>query len=28
VLAKELGIYDTVNVDAAGTLVVRKPGCA
>jgi len=25
-LAKELGIYDTVNVGAAGTLVVRKPG--
>jgi uncharacterized protein (DUF1697 family) len=26
VLAKELGIYDTVNVGAAGTFVVRKPG--
>jgi len=26
VLAKELGNYDTVNVGAAGTLVVRKPG--
>jgi hypothetical protein len=26
VLAKELGVYDTVNVGAAGTLVVRKPG--
>jgi len=26
-LAKELGIYDAVNVGAAGTLVVRKPGC-
>src|SRR5262245_59250447 len=26
VLAKELGIYDVVNVGAAGTLVVRKPG--
>lgn len=25
-LAKELGIYDVVNVGAAGTLVVRKPG--
>jgi hypothetical protein len=25
VLAKELGIYDAVNVGAAGTLVVRKP---
>jgi uncharacterized protein (DUF1697 family) len=25
-LAKELGNYDTVNVGAAGTLVVRKPG--
>ena len=25
-LAKELGIYDAVNVGAAGTLVVRKPG--
>lgn len=25
-LAKELGKYDTVNVGAAGTLVVRKPG--
>ena len=26
VLAKELGIYDAVNVGAAGTLVVRRPG--
>jgi hypothetical protein len=26
VLAKELGIYDAVNVGAAGTLVVREPG--
>ena len=26
VLAKELDIYDAVNVGAAGTLVVRKPG--
>ena len=26
VLAKELSIYDAVNVGAAGTLVVRKPG--
>ena len=26
VLTKELGIYDAVNVGAAGTLVVRKPG--
>jgi uncharacterized protein (DUF1697 family) len=26
VLAKELGIYDAVNVGAAGTLIVRKPG--
>jgi uncharacterized protein (DUF1697 family) len=26
VLANELGIYDAVNVGAAGTLVVRKPG--
>ena len=26
VLAKELEIYDAVNVGAAGTLVVRKPG--
>jgi len=26
VLAKELRIYDAVNVGAAGTLVVRKPG--
>src|ERR1041385_5134936 len=25
-LAKELGTYDVVNVGAAGTLVVRKPG--
>jgi uncharacterized protein (DUF1697 family) len=25
-LAKELGSYDAVNVGAAGTLVVRKPG--
>ncbi len=26
VLAKELAIYDAVNVGAAGTLIVRKPG--
>jgi uncharacterized protein (DUF1697 family) len=26
VLAKELGSYDAVNVGAAGTLVVRRPG--
>lgn len=26
VLAKELGAYDAVNVGAAGTLVIRKPG--
>ncbi len=26
VLAKDLAIYDAVNVGAAGTLVVRKPG--
>jgi uncharacterized protein (DUF1697 family) len=26
VLAKELGIYGAVNVGAAGTLVIRKPG--
>src|SRR5579863_697964 len=26
VLAKELRIYDAVNVGAAGTLVIRKPG--
>src|SRR5436305_10937563 len=26
VLARELGAYDAVNVGAAGTLVVRKPG--
>jgi uncharacterized protein (DUF1697 family) len=26
VLAKELGTHDAVNVGAAGTLVVRKPG--
>jgi len=26
VLARELGFYDIVNVGAAGTLVVRKPG--
>src|SRR5271156_1979025 len=26
VLAKELAIYDAVNVGAAGTFVVRKPG--
>jgi uncharacterized protein (DUF1697 family) len=26
VLAKELGTYDVVNVGAAGTLVIRKPG--
>jgi hypothetical protein len=25
-LAKELSIYDAVNVGAAGTLVIRKPG--
>ena len=25
-ITKELGIYDAVNVGAAGTLVVRKPG--
>jgi uncharacterized protein (DUF1697 family) len=25
-LAKELGTYDAVNVGAAGTLVIRKPG--
>ena len=25
-LAKELGAYDVVNVGAAGTFVVRKPG--
>lgn len=25
-LAKELGSYDAVNVGAAGTLVIRKPG--
>jgi uncharacterized protein (DUF1697 family) len=25
-LAKELSVYDAVNVGAAGTLVVRKPG--
>jgi len=25
-LAKELAVYDVVNVGAAGTLVVRKPG--
>ena len=25
-LAKELGIYDAVNVGAEGTLVIRKPG--
>ncbi len=25
-LAKELGAYDAVNVGAAGTLVIRKPG--
>jgi len=25
-LAKELAIYDAVNVGAAGTLVIRKPG--
>jgi hypothetical protein len=28
VLAEELGIYNAVNVGAAGTLVIRKPGCA
>src|SRR5512142_649847 len=26
VLAKELGVYEAVNVGAAGTLVIRKPG--
>ena len=26
VLARELGAYDVVNVGAAGTLIVRKPG--
>jgi hypothetical protein len=26
VLAKEMGIYDAVNVGAAGTLVICKPG--
>ena len=26
VLAKELDVYDAVNVGAAGTLVIRKPG--
>ncbi len=26
VLAKELGSYDAVNVGAAGTLIIRKPG--
>ena len=26
VLARELAVYDVVNVGAAGTLVVRKPG--
>src|ERR1051325_9420071 len=26
VLAQEMGVYDVVNVGAAGTLVVRKPG--
>ena len=25
-LARELGVYDAVNVGAAGTLVIRKPG--
>src|SRR4051794_1336740 len=25
-LARELGAYDVVNVGAAGTLIVRKPG--
>jgi hypothetical protein len=25
-LAKQLGAYDVVNVGAAGTFVVRKPG--
>ena len=25
-LAKELAVYDAVNVGAAGTLVIRKPG--
>ena len=26
VLARELGVYEAVNVGAAGTLVIRKPG--
>src|SRR5262249_41006401 len=26
ILAKELAAYDVVNVGAAGTLIVRKPG--
>ncbi|HLI62730.1 MAG TPA: DUF1697 domain-containing protein [Terriglobales bacterium] len=26
ILAKELGLYDVVNVGAAGTFIVRKPG--
>jgi uncharacterized protein (DUF1697 family) len=26
ILARELGAYDVVNVGAAGTLIVRKPG--
>jgi uncharacterized protein (DUF1697 family) len=26
ILARELGAYDVVNIGAAGTLVVRKPG--
>jgi uncharacterized protein (DUF1697 family) len=26
VLARELGAYDVVNIGAAGTLIVRKPG--
>jgi len=26
VLAKELDMYDAVNIGAAGTLVIRKPG--
>ena len=26
VLAKDLGVFDAVNVGAAGTLVIRKPG--
>ncbi len=26
VLARELGFYQAVNVGAAGTLVIRKPG--